>query len=167
MRSLCCVLCTSIPPFQLFKPLHQISRNLEWVFVPLEPPNPWAKLHCLVGLRITRCLSTRYSFLVTINSTVYCPPFFVIFSGQTKWWRWFTSPRFEREMSDSFKFFHRPLCTIFNCVLDSTVSGQGPVAGCCECGDEPSGSCATELVCSVLIVYRFITAEKWWFVCCE
>jgi hypothetical protein len=25
-------------------------------------------------------------------------------------------------------------------------SEQGPVAGCCECGDEPSGSCATELV---------------------
>jgi hypothetical protein len=24
--------------------------------------------------------------------------------------------------------------------LDSTVPGQGPVAGCCECGDEPSGS---------------------------
>jgi hypothetical protein len=24
--------------------------------------------------------------------------------------------------------------------------GLGPVAGCCECGDEPSGSCATELV---------------------
>jgi hypothetical protein len=32
------------------------------------------------------------------------------------------------------------------CGLDSTVSGQGSVAGCCECGDEPSGSCATELV---------------------
>jgi hypothetical protein len=32
------------------------------------------------------------------------------------------------------------------CGLDSTVSGQGPVAGCCECGDERSGSCATELV---------------------
>jgi hypothetical protein len=30
--------------------------------------------------------------------------------------------------------------------LDSTGSGQGPVVGCCECGDEPSGSCATELV---------------------
>jgi hypothetical protein len=30
--------------------------------------------------------------------------------------------------------------------LDSTSSGQGPAAGCCECGDEPSGSCATELV---------------------
>jgi hypothetical protein len=27
--------------------------------------------------------------------------------------------------------------------LDSTGSGQGPVAGCCECCDEPSGSCAT------------------------
>jgi hypothetical protein len=32
------------------------------------------------------------------------------------------------------------------CGLDSTGSGQGPVAGCCECGEEPSGSCATELV---------------------
>jgi hypothetical protein len=32
------------------------------------------------------------------------------------------------------------------CGLDSTVSGQGPVAGCCECGDEPWGSCTTELV---------------------
>jgi hypothetical protein len=32
------------------------------------------------------------------------------------------------------------------CGLDSPGSGQGPVAGCCECGDEPSGSCATELV---------------------
>jgi hypothetical protein len=30
--------------------------------------------------------------------------------------------------------------------LDSTGSGQGPVAGCCGCGDEPSGSCVTELV---------------------
>jgi hypothetical protein len=30
--------------------------------------------------------------------------------------------------------------------LVSTGSGQGPVAGCCECCDEPSGSCATELV---------------------
>jgi hypothetical protein len=32
------------------------------------------------------------------------------------------------------------------CGLDSTGSGQGPVAGCCQRGDEPSGSCATELV---------------------
>jgi hypothetical protein len=32
------------------------------------------------------------------------------------------------------------------CGLDSTGSGQGPVAGCCECGDEPSGSCATDIV---------------------
>jgi hypothetical protein len=34
----------------------------------------------------------------------------------------------------------------WGCGLDSTGSGQGPVAGCCECGDEPLGSCATELV---------------------
>jgi hypothetical protein len=32
------------------------------------------------------------------------------------------------------------------CGLDSTGSGQGPVAGCGECGDEPLGSCATALV---------------------
>jgi hypothetical protein len=32
------------------------------------------------------------------------------------------------------------------CGLDLTGSGQGPVAGCGECGDDPSGSCATELV---------------------
>jgi hypothetical protein len=30
--------------------------------------------------------------------------------------------------------------------LDSTDSGQGPVASCCECGDEHSCSCATEIV---------------------
>jgi hypothetical protein len=32
----------------------------------------------------------------------------------------------------------------WGCGLDSTGSGWGPVAGCCECGDEPSGSCASE-----------------------
>jgi hypothetical protein len=30
--------------------------------------------------------------------------------------------------------------------VDWTGSGQRQVAGCCECGDEPLGSCATELV---------------------
>jgi hypothetical protein len=34
----------------------------------------------------------------------------------------------------------------WGCELDSTGSGQGPVASCCECSDVPSGSCATELV---------------------
>jgi hypothetical protein len=33
-----------------------------------------------------------------------------------------------------------------------TGSGHGPVAGCCECGDESSGSCATELV-SILVPF--------------
>jgi hypothetical protein len=42
--------------------------------------------------------------------------------------------------------------------LDSTGSGQGPVAGC-ECGDEPSGSCATELV-SYSIVFLCYTYQK-------
>jgi hypothetical protein len=32
------------------------------------------------------------------------------------------------------------------CGFESIGSGQGLVVGCCECGDEPSGSCATELV---------------------
>jgi hypothetical protein len=36
------------------------------------------------------------------------------------------------------------------CGLDLTGSGQGPVAGCGECGDEPSGSYSTELVSSCI-----------------
>jgi hypothetical protein len=32
------------------------------------------------------------------------------------------------------------------CGVDSTGSGQGPVAGCCERGNEPSSSGSTELV---------------------
>jgi hypothetical protein len=32
------------------------------------------------------------------------------------------------------------------CGLVSTVSGQGLVADCCECGDESSGTSVTELV---------------------
>jgi hypothetical protein len=40
----------------------------------------------------------------------------------------------------------------WGCGLGSTVSGQGPVAGCCECGDESSGSCATELVSSCVFL---------------
>jgi hypothetical protein len=40
----------------------------------------------------------------------------------------------------------------WGCGLDSTGSGQGPLAGCCECGDEPSGSCATELVTYILVI---------------
>jgi hypothetical protein len=34
----------------------------------------------------------------------------------------------------------------WGCGVDSPGSGQGPVADCCECGDEPSGSGATDLV---------------------
>jgi hypothetical protein len=30
--------------------------------------------------------------------------------------------------------------------MNSLGSGEGPVVGCCECGDEPPGSGATELV---------------------
>jgi hypothetical protein len=39
------------------------------------------------------------------------------------------------------------------CGLDSTGSGQGPVVGCGECGDEPSGSCTTELVSYLFLPY--------------
>jgi hypothetical protein len=35
--------------------------------------------------------------------------------------------------------------------LDLTSSGQGPLKGCCECGDEPLGSCATELVSNGIV----------------
>jgi hypothetical protein len=47
------------------------------------------------------------------------------------------------------------------CILDSTGSGQGPVASCCECGDEPSGSCATDVVSLALylklLIQQFVT----------
>jgi hypothetical protein len=55
----------------------------------------------------------------------------------------------------------------WGCGLDSTVSGQVPVAGCCECGDEPSCSCATELyiyiyiMCVCVYLYlEFVTRAK-------
>jgi hypothetical protein len=32
------------------------------------------------------------------------------------------------------------------CGVDSPGSGYGSLTGCCECGDEPSGSGTTELV---------------------
>jgi hypothetical protein len=41
------------------------------------------------------------------------------------------------------------------CGLDSSGSGQGPVASCCEFGDEPSGSVATEL--AIEIIFHFMT----------
>jgi hypothetical protein len=34
----------------------------------------------------------------------------------------------------------------WGCGVDSAGLGQGPLAGCCECGDEPSGSGGMELV---------------------
>jgi hypothetical protein len=45
------------------------------------------------------------------------------------------------------------------CGLDSTGSGQEPVAGCCECGDEPSGCCATDLISThfVIILSEFLS----------
>jgi hypothetical protein len=39
-------------------------------------------------------------------------------------------------------------------------SGQGPMAGCCECGDEPSGSCATELVSLLVVSGRMLPASS-------
>jgi hypothetical protein len=36
----------------------------------------------------------------------------------------------------------------WGCVVDSPGSGEGSLAGCCECGDELSGFGTTELVSS-------------------
>jgi hypothetical protein len=51
-----------------------------------------------------------------------------------------------RRWEDGIRIDLREIGLMGVCGLDSTGSGQVPVAGCCECGDEPSGSCATELV---------------------
>jgi hypothetical protein len=58
-----------------------------------------------------------------------------------------------RRWEDGIRMDLREIC-LGGCGLDSTVSGQGPVAGCCECGDEPPGSCATELVKSPILSIR-------------
>jgi hypothetical protein len=42
----------------------------------------------------------------------------------------------------------------WGCGVDSRGSVYGPLAGCCECGDEPLGSGATELV-TYRDAYRF------------
>jgi hypothetical protein len=61
-----------------------------------------------------------------------------------------------RRWEDGIRMDLREIGLVGGCGLDSTGSGQGPVAGCCECGDEPSGSCATELVslffCNIRII---------------
>jgi hypothetical protein len=50
----------------------------------------------------------------------------------------------------------------WGCGLDSTGSGQGPVAGCCECGHEPSGSCATELVRRCVVSSQLRVRVQFW-----
>jgi hypothetical protein len=44
----------------------------------------------------------------------------------------------------------------WGCGVDSPGPGYGPFAGCCECGDESSGSGATELV-SYVITAHFVS----------
>jgi hypothetical protein len=51
-----------------------------------------------------------------------------------------------RRWEDGIRMDLREIGLGEGCGSDSTGSGQGLVTGCCECGDEPSGSCATELV---------------------
>jgi hypothetical protein len=63
-----------------------------------------------------------------------------VFVGKPKGKRPLRRPRYRWE--DGIRMDLR------GCGWDSTGLGQGPVAGCCECCDEPSGSCATKLVSS-------------------
>jgi hypothetical protein len=45
--------------------------------------------------------------------------------------------------------------------VDPVGSGYGLVAGCCEYGDEPSGSCTTELVsCTVTVGLDFLIPSQ-------
>jgi hypothetical protein len=62
-----------------------------------------------------------------------------------------------RRWEDGIRIDLREIGLGGGCGLDSVVSGQGPVAGCCECGDEPSGSCATELVkIGITLLYNIL-----------
>jgi hypothetical protein len=44
--------------------------------------------------------------------------------------------------------------------VDSAGSGQGPVAGCSEYGDEPAGSGATELVHHLYCILAYFPKIK-------
>jgi hypothetical protein len=66
-----------------------------------------------------------------------------VFMGKPEGKRALERPRRRRE--DGIRMDLREI-GLWGCGLDSTGSGQGPVAGCCECGDEPSGSCPTDLI---------------------
>jgi hypothetical protein len=62
-----------------------------------------------------------------------------------------------RRWEDGIRIDLREIVLGGGCGLDPTGSGQGPVAGCCECGDEPSGSCVTELVSLILLLVLYAT----------
>jgi hypothetical protein len=47
------------------------------------------------------------------------------------------------------------------CGVDSPSSGWGLLAGCCECGDEPSVSGTTELVSYLVIFVLYIFIYVW------
>jgi hypothetical protein len=51
-----------------------------------------------------------------------------------------------RRWEDGIRMDLREIGWGWECGLDSTGSGLGPVANCCECFDEPSDSCTAELV---------------------
>jgi hypothetical protein len=70
--------------------------------------------------------------------------YYKVLVGNPEGKRTLGSPR--RRWEDGVRMDLRAIGLGGGCELDSTVSGQGPVAGCCECGDEPSRSYATELV---------------------
>jgi hypothetical protein len=71
--------------------------------------------------------------------------------GETGTGFWWESPKEEDLLNDQGVDGRMGLKWIVGrlvggvCAVDSPGSGQGSLAGCCECGDEPSGSGATEL----------------------
>jgi hypothetical protein len=69
---------------------------------------------------------------------------------------WWESPKERDHLEDQGIRMDLREIGLGGCGLNSTGSGQRPVAGCCECGDGPSGSCATELV-SFMLVSQTVT----------
>jgi hypothetical protein len=56
--------------------------------------------------------------------------------------------------------------TGWGCGLDSTGSRLGPVVSCCERGDEPSGSCAMELVSLSIYLQRLYSVTVMYVLHC-
>jgi hypothetical protein len=122
------------------------NRVLRRIFGPKrdEVTGKWRKLHKeeLINLYsssdiIRQVKSRRLRWAGHVARMGEERKVYKVLVGKTEGRRQLGRPR--RRWEDGVRMVVREIGLV-GCGLDSTGSGQGPVAVCCECGDEPSGS---------------------------